>query len=217
MKEIIYTIGYAHHTQESFLECLIEYTINCVVDVRTVPYSTFHMQFNRERIKEYLKQHKIAYVHMDHAFGIIKDNPALNTEEGYLDFVKLANTPSFLKGIKRVERGIQRGYKIAFMCAEKDPIDCHRSTLVGRAFDTLGYPVYHILHDGTLEEHKHMEERMQKRYFFNVNQINLFEIEQANTKQLDKAYASCSKDIFIVNAKRVLKEKYDFPKPPLNN
>lgn len=217
MKTRIYTIGYAHHTQESFLEQLLKYHINCVIDVRTMPYSAFHNQFNKEVIKGYLRQHGIYYIHMDESFGIIKDDDKLNTEEGYLDFEKLAKTENFINGIERVEVGLEKGYTIAFMCAEKDPINCHRSTLVARNFVRRGYDIQHILHDGTLETHVHMEQRMKEHYNKEDDQIHLFEQKLGERESLDRAYALCSKAIFIVNAKRVLKENYTFPKPPSNH
>ena len=212
-KTTLYTIGYAHHTQESFLELLLKYKINCVVDVRTMAYSGFHPQFNKEVIKSYLRQHGISYVHMAESFGIIKTDDSLNTKEGYLDFTKLAKLPLFLEGIERVESGIEKGYQIAFMCAEKDPIDCHRTTLVARKFVELGYEVRHILHDGALEDHKALEKRMEVLFCPKDAQIHLFIEEQTEAERLDEAYAKCSKNIFIVNAKRVLKEDYDYPHP----
>lgn len=213
---ILYTIGYAHHTQESFLELLLKYHINCVVDVRTMAYSGFHPQFNKEILQLYLRQRGISYIHMDQSFGIIKDQLELNTKEGYLDFTKLAKTKSFLEGMDRVERGIAKGYTIAFMCAEKDPTDCHRSTLVARALAERGYEVGHILHDGSLETHAHMEQRMKEEFSDSVDQMDLFTPIKSEREKLEEAYAKCSKEIFIVNAKRVLKEDYDFPKPNPN-
>lgn len=213
---ILYTIGYAHHTQESFLELLLKYNINCVVDVRTMAYSGFHPQFNKEILQLYLKQRGIAYIHMYQSFGIIKDQIELNTKEGYLDFTKLAKTEAFLEGIKRIENGLEKGYTIAFMCAEKDPTDCHRSTLVARKFAEMGYEVRHILHDGTLETHSHMEQRMKEEFCEPVDQIDLFGPIKTEAEKLEEAYARCSKEVFIVNAKRVLKDDYDFPKPNPN-
>ncbi len=216
-KKEIYTIGYAHHSEESFLELLLKYEINCVVDVRTMAYSGFHPQFNKEVIRNFLKAHGIAYLHMAESFGIIKTDVSLNTREGYLDFTKLAQTKLFLEGIKRIENGINKGYRIAFMCAEKDPIDCHRTTLVARKLFELGYVVKHILHDGSIELHQDLEERMKESFAPKDYQIHLFKEEQTDKERLETAYAKCSKEIFIVNAKRVLKDDYDYPKPNLEN
>lgn len=213
MKKQIYTIGYAHHTQESFLELLLKYHINCVIDVRTLAYSGFHPQFNKEAIKAYLRGHGIFYMHMPEAFGIIKEERKLNTKEGYIDFKKLAKTPTFIEGIERVKQGIQKDYHIAFMCAEKDPLDCHRTTLVARKLYELGYNVIHILADGSFETHEALEERMKALFSPKENQIHLFEEEKSEAQRLEEAYAACSKQIFIVNAKRVLKDDYDYPRP----
>lgn len=212
----VYTIGYAHHTQESFLELLLEYNINCVVDVRTMAYSGFHPQFNKEIIKAYLKQHGISYLHMDQPFGIIKTDVHLNTKEGYLDFEKLAGTDFFLEGIKRIENGLAKGYHIAFMCAEKDPIDCHRSTLVTRKLYEMGYEIKHIMHDGSIESQQQLEERIKERFCPENHQLHLFAQPKTNQQRLEDAYAACSKQIFVVNAKRVLKEDYDYPHPNPN-
>jgi uncharacterized protein (DUF488 family) len=102
------------------------------------------------------------------------------------------------------------------MCAEKDPTDCHRSTLVARKFAEMGYEVRHILHDGTLETHAHMEQRMKEEFCEPVDQIDLFGPIKTEAEKLEEAYARCSKEVFIVNAKRVLKDDYDFPKPNPN-
>jgi len=51
-------------------------------------------------------------------------------------------------------------YRIAIMCAEKDPLDCHRAALVARNISAAGIPVRHILADGGLETHEAMESRM---------------------------------------------------------
>ena len=212
MKQL-YTIGYAHHTQESFLELLLKYEINCVIDVRTMAYSGFHPQFNKETIKSYLKQHGIYYLHMAEAFGIIKGDARLNTKEGYMDFTKLAKLSIFLEGIERVENGMEKGYHIALMCAEKDPLDCHRTTLVARHLFENGYEVKHILHDGTIETHLAVEERMKEKFSPPDDQMHLFRAEKTDKERLEEAYAKCSKEIFITNAKRVLKGDYNYPRP----
>lgn len=212
MQPTLYTIGYAHHTQESLLELLLKYHINCVIDVRTLPYSRFHMQFNKEIIKAYLNARGIVYIHMDEAFGIIKTDETLLGEDGYVDFKKIAQRNAFEEGITRVEMGLSKGYTIAFMCAEKDPTHCHRSTLVGRAFFERGYDVEHIHSDGALEAQCEMEERMKAQYAPEENQLHLFQSQVDEKARLVKAYDCCSREIFIVNAKRVMKDTYDYPR-----
>lgn len=209
MNQTIYTLGYAHHTQESFLELLKRYHINCTIDVRTMAYSRFHPQFNKEPLKVFLNIHGIIYMHMYKEFGIIREETRLNNEEGYLDFNKLAQLPIFKEGIQRVENGIKKGFIICFICAEKDPADCHRSTLVGKALSKKGYEVKHIKNDGGIETQEDLEKRILAKYCIQENQINLFGVSE---DPLEKAYRMCSNSIVEVNSKRVLKESYISPK-----
>lgn len=211
MKRCAYTIGYAHHTQESFLELLQQYTIDYVIDVRTMAYSKFHPQFNKEPLKVFLNSNGIGYKQMDEAFGIVRPNSELLNLEGYLDFRKIAELKVFKEGIEQMIRGINQGYHIAFMCAEKSPSDCHRSTLVARALSIRGYTVYHILFDGSLQSQEDLEEELLKRYFPERGQIGLFEAEDPDY-YLNRAYEIRSNDIVAVNSKRVLKDQYIKPK-----
>ncbi|MGL6173171.1 MAG: DUF488 family protein [Cellulosilyticaceae bacterium] len=211
MTQPVYTLGYAHHTQESFLELLEKYHINCTIDVRTVAYSGFHPQFNKEPLKIFLKMHGIFYIHMYKEFGIIRQDPSLNNQDGYLDFNKLAQLSVFQEGIKRVENGIEKGFIICFICAEKNAADCHRSTLVGKALSKKGYTVKHIKSDGGIETQEELEERIMAKYYTQENQINLFG-DNEKEDPLERAYRICSNSIVEVNSKRVLKEAYVSPK-----
>lgn len=208
MKKVIYTIGYAHHTQESFLALLLKYEINIVIDVRTMAYSAFHPQFNKEPIKRFLNSHHILYRQMEGAFGIIRPDSDLLNAAGYLDFTKIAQLDTFKEGIETICRGIEKGYKIAFMCAEKAPSDCHRSTLVTRKLSERGYDVAHILSDGTLQSQKELEEELVSCYFPDQNQMDLFGMHEQEEILIDKAYELRSNQIASVNGKRVLKDKY---------
>lgn len=211
MTQTVYTLGYAHHTQESFLELLKKYHINCTIDVRTMAYSGFHPQFNKEPLKMFLKMNGILYMHMYKEFGIIRDEASLNNQDGYLDFNKLAQLPIFQQGIQRVENGIKKGFIICFICAEKDAADCHRSTLVGKGLSKRGYQVKHIKSDGGIETQEELEKRIMAKYCIQENQINLFG-ESEEEDPLEKAYRMCSNSIVEVNSKRVLKEAYVSPK-----
>lgn len=210
MKQCAYTIGYAHHTQESFLSLLKKYDIQYVIDVRTMAYSKFHPQFNKEPIKYFLNSHGIKYRQMNEAFGIVRPDSQLLNREGYLDFKKIAQLDTFKEGIAQMIRGINQGYRIAFMCAEKAPWDCHRSTLVARTLMENGYEVWHILWDGSLMSQEALQDEIINRYFPNRAQVDLFELEEPY-HYVDRAYELRSNEIVAVNSKRVLKDKYQRP------
>lgn len=210
LKQCAYTIGYAHHTQESFFKLLQQYQIQYVIDVRTVAYSKFHPQFNKEPLKYFLNSHGIMYRQMKEAFGIVRPNSTLLNKEGYLDLTKVAQLSEFKEGIEQMIRGLEKGYHIAFMCAEKAPKDCHRSTLVARALKDQGYEVKHILSDGQIETQEQLELKLLDQYFPERNQIDLFDFSKKD--QIKRAYELQSNQIVAVNGKRVLKEAYNGPK-----
>ena len=71
-------------------------------------------------------------------------------ENGKVQYPRLAATPVFKAGIERVLAGAAK-FRLALMCAEKEPLDCHRTLLVSRALESAGASIAHILADGSLE------------------------------------------------------------------
>ncbi|MCI5148865.1 MAG: DUF488 domain-containing protein, partial [Candidatus Electrothrix sp. MAN1_4] len=80
---------------------------------------------------------------------------------GKVDYSLVAKNQKFLKGLERIKQGMQE-YRIALMCAEKDPITCHRAILICRNLLSDEMKIKHILSDGTVEEHKESEQRLLK-------------------------------------------------------
>ncbi|HDZ91544.1 MAG: DUF488 domain-containing protein [Deltaproteobacteria bacterium] len=146
----LYTIGHSTHSLDSFIELLSMHGITAVCDVRSAPYSRFNPQFNRETLQEELKKNRIAYVFLGRELGPRSDDPACYVENK-VDYNLLSRTGLFQEGLKRVRQGMG-AYRIALMCAEKDPIICHRTILVCRHLRARGVRIRHILEDGAIEE-----------------------------------------------------------------
>lgn len=158
MKAAIYTIGHSNHEITSFIALLRQHGITAIGDVRSHPYSRHVPQYSRELLKAALAAADIAYVFLGKELGARSENPACY-KKGRVQYERLAKEATFLKGIDRVIQGSNR-YRIALMCAEKDPIECHRALLVARRLFETGFPVNHILADGSLETHEAMESRL---------------------------------------------------------
>ena len=71
------------------------------------------------------------------------------------------------------------------MCAEKDPLNCHRTILVGHHLRNLGIPIKHILASGELEDNKKAEERLIE---LEGLKPTLFDVDQDREKMIEKAY-----------------------------
>lgn len=155
---MLFTLGHSNHSIEKFFDLLAKNGVTAVGDVRSSPYSRFAPQFSREALKQSLRDARVAYTFLGKELGARSDNPACY-KAGKVQYPLLAQQRIFAEGVSRVTEGMQR-YKIALMCAEKDPIECHRALLVARHFFQNGVPVAHIHADGSLEPHELLESRL---------------------------------------------------------
>lgn len=151
----VFTIGHSIHTHAHFLELLRAHKVNCVADVRSVAASAHNPQYNKAALKSFLNRKGIQYLHMGVEFGA-RQAGYLGVD-GRLDTGKFRGSMQFLSGVERLRAGIEKGYTIALMCAEADPLHCHRFHLVGCYLAANGFEVYYILKDGTQVMHAQLE------------------------------------------------------------
>ena len=154
----VLTIGHSTHSLEAFVALLQQHDVTAVADVRSAPYSRFNPQFNRERFAEALEAEGIRYVFLGNELGGRSEDPACY-EDGRIRYERVAATESFKSGLARVVQGTAK-HRIALMCAEKEPLHCHRTLLVARALDAQSGDVAHIHADGRLEPHSEAMDRL---------------------------------------------------------
>jgi uncharacterized protein (DUF488 family) len=155
---MIYTLGHSNHPAERLIELLRQHDIGAVADVRSMPFSRFNPQFNRERLAAALRGAAIHYVFLGEELGARTRDPSL-LEDGRVSYAKLARSEPFRRGLERVMSGM-REHRIALMCAERDPLQCHRTLLISPELERAGVPVTHILPDGSLETHAQVMSRV---------------------------------------------------------
>jgi uncharacterized protein (DUF488 family) len=156
----IYTVGHSNHTLEYFINLLKQIGISAIADVRSSPYSRFTPHFNKKELESSLKQKNISYVFLGNELGArVKDKSCYI--DGRADYDLIAKTPLFQSGINRVIEGSKK-YKIALMCAEKEPLDCHRTVLVAKQLKDKNINICHILADGKIEEGYITDKRLLK-------------------------------------------------------
>jgi len=148
---MIKTIGHSNHPLERFLGLLKAGGVKLLVDVRSMPYSRRFPQFGRERLSKSLADAGIDYLWEGEALG---GKPGAGG--GYNE---LAARPAFKNALDRViKRG--QGMTLCLMCAEKEPLDCHRTVLVSRRLAERGVPIEHLLADGSRQSHAVIEEKL---------------------------------------------------------
>jgi uncharacterized protein (DUF488 family) len=120
----------------SFIGLLKKWGITALCDVRTYPRSGYAPQFNQENLAANLKESNIHYIYLGKELGGKEDIHIFDQ----------------IKGVNRIQNGLDKGHVIAIMCAEKDWKKCHRAKIVGKLLISDGVDVFHILDDGTLEK-----------------------------------------------------------------
>lgn len=147
----VLTVGHSNHSMDDFLSLLKQHRITALADVRSAPYSRYAPHFNKAPLVQALKRNQIKYVFLGDKLGGRSDDPSCY-DHGRVQYARLAQTASFGCGIGRVVKGAA-SERIVLMCAEKDPLDCHRTLLVAPSLIERGVDVQHIRPDGSLESH----------------------------------------------------------------
>jgi uncharacterized protein (DUF488 family) len=194
-KPVIYTIGHSTHTIDYFLELLEKFSIQCLIDVRSVAASAYNPQFNKEPFSNFLKAKGVLYSHFAKEFGARHKDPELLDEEGKVDFEKVQRTEDFRNGVERLRQGKSKGYNIALMCSEAEPFDCHRFAMVSVALEREGFEVLHILKDKSVKKNSQLETQLLKKYYKRIPQPSLYEPDVTLEKQIAIGYKLRNKDI----------------------
>lgn len=143
----VFTIGHSNHPLDRFLELLRRHAIDVLVDVRSQPYSRYVPYFNTAPLRAAVEAAGLQYAYLGAELGGLPRNPAVREADGSVSYARLAATPAFAQALDRIERGIGR-YRVALMCAEEDPSNCHRRRLITPALVARGIEVFHIRGDG---------------------------------------------------------------------
>lgn len=158
MSAEILTIGHSNHSPERFLALLAGAGASLLVDVRSLPFSRRLPHFSRPHLAPLLGRAGIAYEFLGDSLGGRPARPDL-LRDGIADYEEMAAEPAFRAGLARVQE-VAAERRTVLLCAERDPLDCHRALLVGRALAAAGAAMTHILADGTHEPQAALEERL---------------------------------------------------------
>lgn len=155
---MLYTIGHSSHPIAHFLALLQGAGIGCVADVRSVPFSRRFPQFSQKALAVSLKDLGIEYWFLGDSLGARPKDPDCY-EDGKVSYARIAATPAFRSAIDMlIDRSETQ--RIVITCAEREPLDCHRTILVGRALALRGVGLCHLHADGRIEPHPALEERL---------------------------------------------------------
>jgi len=168
MHKTIYTIGHSNQSLDSFLKLLLDNGIQVLVDVRSIPRSKYASQFDSSVLKEAISKAGLTYLYFGHEIGGKPNNPDFYNSEGYVLYDLIAQSPEFNKTIDRLVDGTNK-YKVAIMCSEEDPTECHRRLLIGKVLSNRGIEQLHIRTDGRVQS----EQELSGTTTYSHNQLKL--------------------------------------------
>lgn len=176
-----------------------KYDINCIVDVRSNPFSRYYSDFNSNSLSNILKSRDKLYMSMKE-LGAKRFEEEVYSIENQVLFNRVYKTKAFQRGIERIHKGMDLGYKIVIMCSEKNPIECHRSIMIGRYLSDNGYDVQNILHNGTTISQKEVEETLIDKHKKELDsEFNLFSQKELSfTEKKELAYQFQEKEIAFI-------------------
>ena len=180
-EKVLYTIGHSRHPITHFLDLLKEHTVSLIFDVRSIPYSRRNPQFNQKALAERLMEKGIAYVFTGKELGAKSPDPSCYIN-GKVSYDLIAARPEFAHALDRVidEAGEARP---ALLCAEEDPLTCHRTILICRHLRGRVNSILHIRGDGSMETNDEFEQRLVKAT--GSGEADLFDTE---TSVIGRAY-----------------------------
>lgn len=153
----LFTVGHSLRTPEDFIELLRLNAVTAIADVRSSPFSARVPHFNQDELRQRLRDAGIVYVFLGEELGARRKEPSCYVD-GKARYELIEQEPLFQHGLDRIRRGVKR-YTIAMMCAEKDPVTCHRAILVAKALRSE-MPIRHIVARGSVETQEEMEGRL---------------------------------------------------------
>jgi uncharacterized protein (DUF488 family) len=177
----LYTIGHSNHPIEHFLGLLRRHGIETVADVRSRPYSRFVPHFGKERLARFLEAQGVGYLFLGQELG--GKPPRGEAHAPALTYQVRVGQPEFRQGVNRL-LGVAETNRVALLCRERDPLDCHRFHLICRYLRPIDLDVRHILPHGDAEAQQATERRLLERTA--KGQLGLF--DDPDQAVLERAY-----------------------------
>ena len=141
----IYSIGHGNKKIEEFIDKLKSFDIRYLMDIRSKPYSKWNPQYNKSSLESALKDQDISYLFVGDALGGLPEDNSCYDHHGKVVYDLIKEKDFFKKGIERIVKANERAIRLAIMCSEAKPEECHRSKLIGQELMKQGIAVKHIV------------------------------------------------------------------------
>ena len=181
----LYTIGHSNLSLPIFVHAHQRYEIG-VGDVRSRPQSTRFPHFSQPHFEMALREAGLRYVFLGDELGGRPEDPKAYRADGLVNYRVRRRARGFQAGIDRVLAELT-SHHVALVCAEEDPLQCHRFLMICPALKEAGVTPVHIRREEQLETQQQAEDRLLGEvHFRDVAVGSLFSNERENA--LEDAY-----------------------------
>jgi uncharacterized protein (DUF488 family) len=182
----LFTVGHSILEFENFAALLKDHGVELVVDVRSTPQRARLPHFSSPAFEKLLSAEQIAYLFLGEELGGRPDDADAYRSDGVVDYGIRRKSYAFRAGLERLQNELQRR-SVAMMCAEEDPLECHRFLMVCPELTRLGIVPLHIRKGSQIETQEAAENRLLASTGFEAVAANTL-FPEARTEALEDAY-----------------------------
>ena len=141
----IYSIGHGNKRIEEFIQELKSFEIQYLLDIRSKPFSKWNPQFNQNELKFRIEENGIKYVYVGDILGGLPEDRSCYDCNGKVVYDRIKEKDFFKKGLERLTIANDKHIRLAIMCSESKPTECHRSKLIGQELLKRKISLKHII------------------------------------------------------------------------
>jgi uncharacterized protein (DUF488 family) len=155
----VYTIGHSNFELDVFLAMLRDHGVELLIEVRSRPQSGRFPQFSQPAFQVAVEAAGVAYLFLGEELGGRPDDADVYTNQGIVDYRRRRKSYAFRAGIERVLQEAE-SRSVALLCAEEDPLECHRFLMICPELVAAGVRPLHIRKGSKLETQEAAENRL---------------------------------------------------------
>jgi len=159
MAHKLFTIGHSATQLSVFLSMLKQSEISLLIDVRSRPRSQRFPHFDQIELEGALRMTGFRYLFLGEELGGRPEDPKAYGSDGIVDYGKWRRSRAFQAGLERVLKE-SAGHDLVLMCAEEDPLNCHRFLMICPELVAHGFEPLHIRKGGVIETQQEAEDRL---------------------------------------------------------
>jgi len=182
----LFTVGHSINDFEHFAALLKDHDVELLVDVRSTPQSGRFPHFSMPAFEVLLRAEHFDYLFLGEELGGRPDDADAYRPDGLVDYRVRRKSYALQAGLDRLLKELERR-RVAMMCAEEDPLECHRFLMVCPELTHRGIIPSHIRKGSRIETQEAAEDRLLAATGFDAVAANTL-FPGARTDALEDAY-----------------------------